>query len=515
MENKIIGGYQIGSVIGIGTYGEVRHGLNVVTGDHVALKIVDLNRFEEETAIIMLKEIKILKMLKHKHCIRIIEIKENQICSGKWCNICACSYYDCHDENDINSPCKSCGHYQQDHSSLSKRNTIFIVQELAAGGEFFSILMHCGAFREDIACYYFKQLIDGLEYLHNQGIIHRDLKPENLVLDAEFNLKIVDFGLASIINKNTTTKAVLHSGVGSQPYSAPEVYYIKELYGNQGYDGEAADIWSTAVILFVMLTGRPPFLRPLDKTYGSDLRRCKHYINILKGKGYNDISTTASDLLKHLFIPNPKGRLNIKQIKKHIWLQTNTPSQETVINLMEDKAQKVWLAQDKPKLADILKKMRLEHINQISSSSTHNRDIDDSPNMSPIPKSIMDMDDDDDDDQFINNTPHPAQDISSSSSSSFFTSPSSINISSMPQATPDFNFHMIPTSIDHNFNPFPNAKTDLSTMDINQDEEPIYRHIKTYDGTGKIITSSDDDDDENDQQQLSFKRLGKYGLIMI
>jgi serine/threonine protein kinase len=70
----------------------------------------------------------------------------------------------------------------------------------------------------------------GLEYCHNQGICHRDLKPENLVLDAHFQLKIVDFGLASFCGGE---RAVLHSGVGSQPYSAPEVYYSRELYGGR------------------------------------------------------------------------------------------------------------------------------------------------------------------------------------------------------------------------------------------------------------------------------------------
>lgn len=122
-------------------------------------------------------------------------------------------------------------------------------------------------------------LLAGLEYLHDQGIVHRDLKPENLVLDAHFQLKIVDFGLAARTHEidrmpdaRQPQPRVLHSGVGSLPYSAPEVcrfvvalrlaadtlaqvYYSKELYQSRGYNGAAADVWSCAVILFVMLTG--------------------------------------------------------------------------------------------------------------------------------------------------------------------------------------------------------------------------------------------------------------------
>jgi 5'-AMP-activated protein kinase catalytic alpha subunit len=88
------------------------------------------------------------------------------------------------------------------------------------------------------------------------------------VLDADFTLKIVDFGLAQcsslssplIPGDETEQQIVHHSGVGSLPYSAPEIYYVKELYSGRGYRGSPADIWSCGVILFVMLTGRPPFV---------------------------------------------------------------------------------------------------------------------------------------------------------------------------------------------------------------------------------------------------------------
>jgi len=150
---------------------------------------------------------------------------------------------------------------------------------------------------------YFQQLIEGIEHLHSLGISHRDLKPENLLTSDDFSLKIADFGLASLgtkmpvpatVDPANTTLALTQqhqqlqqkemetrhfSGVGSLPYSAPEAYYV-QLYSGRGYRGAPCDLWSAAVILFVMLQGRPPFVRPLAKTHGAHLRRCKHFVNL-------------------------------------------------------------------------------------------------------------------------------------------------------------------------------------------------------------------------------------------
>ena len=206
--------------------------------------------------------------------------------------------------------CLNCApHDGSDHSFEETRQVMLLVQELAVGGELFGLLMHSGPFPEDVARFYFRQLVEGLvphpclcllflscipsltssrallcsvfsslcfvlfysffvvfmvsrflsfflhsglSYCHARGIVHRDLKPENLVLCGNFQLKIVDFGLAAHVKDEV---AIMHSGVGSAPYSAPEVFYSKELFQSRGYKGQAADVWSTGVILFVMLTG--------------------------------------------------------------------------------------------------------------------------------------------------------------------------------------------------------------------------------------------------------------------
>lgn len=330
-QGKIVAGlYQVGGVIGVGTYGEVRYAVSLTTGDRVAIKIVDLARFSVETAQLMRKEISILRMLNHHHCIRIIEVHENVPFNGKWCEACACTCFKRLDPSKnptttaptplntkpsalgltSTSVCAICSHSAAEHSGVTyhhvddarsrdrsflyghtgdpggsptpnededegeSRQVMLIVQELAAGGELFSLLSHSGPLPEDVARLYFQQLMDGLEHLHSLSIAHRDLKPENLVLSEDFQLKIADFGLASLGTKVATPSIdpkdptattpqkppqpgddIRHySGVGSQPYSAPEVYYIRELYQGRGYRGAPCDMWSAAVILFVMLT---------------------------------------------------------------------------------------------------------------------------------------------------------------------------------------------------------------------------------------------------------------------
>jgi serine/threonine protein kinase len=136
-------------------------------------------------------------------------------------------------------------------------------------------------FNEETARFYFRQLVTGVKYCHNQGVCHRDLKPENLLLDEHSNLKISDFGLSALYTgaADDTSRAtvrelgrcccvcvgvtspcavlftcqLLHTTCGTPNYVAPEVL------NDKGYDGRAADVWSMGVILYVLLAGFLPF----------------------------------------------------------------------------------------------------------------------------------------------------------------------------------------------------------------------------------------------------------------
>ena len=300
---------------------------------------------------------------------------------GTFCDNCACTEL----KATFSGTCANCQHDAMDHLEREEsRNVLMIVQELAAGGELFGLLTQ-GAFSEPLARFYFRQLIEGLSHCHSRGVVHRDLKPENLVLDASFNLKIVDFGLAAMAPKGTVGPVVHHSGVGSQPYTAPEVYYNRELYSSQGYRGEPADVWSCAVILSVMLKGSPPFRRPLLKSIGTSprLRRCPHFTALMRGRGYSRLSASAKDFLQKLFVIDPAKRLTIEQIKQDAWYVGPVPSPSRVANMVKDKAREVWMEQLKPEMAEVLEKRTVDtkHADQKASSGQQRPADVDSPTM--------------------------------------------------------------------------------------------------------------------------------------
>ncbi|KAI9983511.1 hypothetical protein PInf_007542 [Phytophthora infestans] len=154
------------------------------------------------------------------------------------------------------------------------KSTIFLVLELAYGGELFDRIRGDSGVEEDVARTYFTQLLAGVRYCHQLGIVHRDLKPENLLLSDSDVLKIADFGLsAHFIAASGITNLMapsrfrrLNSIVGSPHYVAPEVLQN----ARYGYDGRKADMWSSGVILYGLLVGTLPF--------GRELATCPRYL---------------------------------------------------------------------------------------------------------------------------------------------------------------------------------------------------------------------------------------------
>ena len=150
------------------------------------------------------------------------------------------------------------------------------------------------------------------------------------------------------------------SGVGSCPYSAPEVFYISSLYNNRPYRGASADVWSCAIILFVMLLGRPPFMRPLAKTYGSNMRRCRHFVSVMKGEGFGGMSGGARELLMKMMRMAPGERVTLKEIKEDGWYQGPLPSEEDVRKQMEERSCEVYRKLEKAEMIQLIDAVKKE-----------------------------------------------------------------------------------------------------------------------------------------------------------
>ena len=138
----------------------------------------------------------------------------------------------------------------------------WIAMELAEGGDLFDKIESDVGVGVDIAHVYFVQLVSAVAFMHSKGVGHRDIKPENILLSMEGNLKIADFGLATLYQHHGQRK-ISKSSCGSPPYTAPEVVNKQ----SSGYYGDLVDIWSCGVVLFVLLVGNTPWDEPSDTSY--------------------------------------------------------------------------------------------------------------------------------------------------------------------------------------------------------------------------------------------------------
>eukprot|EP00299_Pterocystis_sp_00344_P008534 c3280_g1_i2.p1 GENE.c3280_g1_i2~~c3280_g1_i2.p1 ORF type:complete len:382 (+),score=105.29 c3280_g1_i2:286-1431(+) len=200
----------------------------------------------------------------------------------------------------------------QMYEVLASKTKIFIVLELVRGGELFDQIVSEGKFDEKTANWYFRQLVDGVQYCHEQGVCHRDLKPENLLIgEKDKKLKISDFGL-SVLYHPESQADLLHTTCGTPNYVAPEVL------ADKGYDGTAADVWSMGVILFVLLAGYLPFDEPTPQLLFKKVAKAEY-------SAPKHFSPEAKSLVGRILVPDPKRRITINEIKQDAWfLKYNT-----------------------------------------------------------------------------------------------------------------------------------------------------------------------------------------------
>ena len=253
--------YKIIKKLGEGMFSTVKLAIHSLTGENVAIKILEKTRIsKKEDKERINREISIMKKLKHFNIAKLYQVVENKL-------------------------------------------TIYLIQEHIQGKEFMDYLTKKGKLKEIEACKFFHQIISGLEYIHQCGIAHRDFKPENILITNDNTiLKIIDFGLSNSYKNNQ----LLQTACGSPCYAPPEM--IME----QKYNGALSDIWSSGIILYLMLCGKLPFFHEENEIM---------YQQILSGKFDlpNYLSDNAKDILRKILEIEPKKRLNFEEIKNHPW----------------------------------------------------------------------------------------------------------------------------------------------------------------------------------------------------
>lgn len=261
---EFVEGWIFGHTLGEGAYGEVKLVINKSTGEAVAMKMIDLEKHPDARQSVR-KETAIHRMLSNPNIIQYF---------GK----------------------------------RSEPTMEYIFLEYASGGELFDRIEPDIGMPMYEAQKYFKQLISAVEYLHSRGVAHRDLKPENLLLDDNDNLKVTDFGLATIYRMQGKERC-LERRCGTLPYVAPEVLV-------RPYHAEPADIWSCGIILVTLLSGELP--------WDQSLAECPEYMAWRNGKymsltPWKKLDNLSLSLIKKILMHASSARYTIQDIKNHRW----------------------------------------------------------------------------------------------------------------------------------------------------------------------------------------------------
>ena len=262
--------YKIGRSIGHGAFGKVNIALHVLSGHIVAIK--SFNKIKKTFPINKIYyEIKLLKKLRnHKNIVKYFEHFENE-------------------------------------------KHFFIVMENISGGNLLNAINKMSKIPEPMAKIIFIQLIETIKYLHSIGIVHRDIKPDNILIELDNTIKLCDFGVSIEVKEGQ----LLRDSCGTPAFVAPEI--LKD----SPYDPFMTDIWSSGVVLYAMITGFFPF-RGVNQT---ELHR-----NILSGAfpKIKEASNELKDLLNKILEVNPSKRINIENILKHQWLNSDNSNSENI-----------------------------------------------------------------------------------------------------------------------------------------------------------------------------------------
>ncbi|KAJ7957914.1 putative Calcium-dependent protein kinase [Quillaja saponaria] len=200
------------------------------------------------------------------------------------------------------------------------RQNVHLVMELCSGGELFDRIIAKGNYSEREAATIFRQILNVVHACHFMGVMHRDLKPENFLLlnrDENAPLKATDFGLSVFIEEGIMYKDV----VGSAYYVAPEV--LRRNYGQE------IDVWSAGIILYILLSGVPPFWAETEKGIFDAILDGKLD---LESSPWPSISSAAKDLIRKMLAKDPKRRITAAEALEHPWMKKDGEASDKPID---------------------------------------------------------------------------------------------------------------------------------------------------------------------------------------
>ncbi len=271
--------YIIKKKLGEGSYGVVWEVEHKETGLARAMKkIVKNSKSKKDSEKDILNEIDILKRMDHPNIVKIFEF------------------------------------YNTDEG-------YYLITEYCSEGELFQEIIDHAPFPEYIAAQLMYQIFSAVNYCHNINIIHRDLKPENILIERKegkkYNIKIIDFGTAKIYEKNKSEKKI----IGSSYYIAPEV--LTENYN------QMSDLWSCGVILYILLSGKPPFSAKSDSLILEKIKIGKYNMQIQQ---FENVSSEVKDLITNLLQKNPSKRYPASKVLQHSWFKKFNIKSESLEN---------------------------------------------------------------------------------------------------------------------------------------------------------------------------------------
>ncbi|CAD8096754.1 unnamed protein product [Paramecium sonneborni] len=268
--------YQIMRVLGEGGFGKVMLGRHKITGEQVAIKLIDSGKlWNAEDIDLVFREAEVMKNLRHNNIVRILN-------------------------------CYTLPNMQ-----------VVLIMEFLQGGDLVEYLQEKGVLSESEARIIFRQIAEAIRYCHDKRLIHRDLKLENILLTSKVDkvIKIIDFGIATVSTNFTIDKV----DRGSLSYMPPEL-----ISGSTLEIKPSIDIWSLGVILYALVCGNLPFTNKNDDQTIDNILKCNYSYppTLILSKEYKD-------LLNNMLNPDPTLRYSAYQIIRHPWMQkviTQSPS---------------------------------------------------------------------------------------------------------------------------------------------------------------------------------------------